>query len=108
MPNRAKILLAEDEETDVQLLRRAFQEAGVTNPIEVAADGQAAIDYLRETERQEGAKAPALVLLDLKLPRRTGLQVLEWIRQQAALRCLPVFIFSSSTLIEDVEPAYAL
>ena len=108
MPNRFKILLAEDDETDVLLLRRAFDEAGVPYGLQVAADGQAAIDLLRSVEPQGGARAPALVLLDLKMPRRNGLQVLEWIRQQSALRCLPVFMFSSSDLVDDVEPAYAL
>jgi CheY-like chemotaxis protein len=108
MPNRLQILLAEDDDLDVQLLRRAFEDAGVAYALQVAPDGQAAIDLLTDISRRQGAKAPALVLLDLKMPRRTGLEVLQWIRQNDGLRCLPVFIFSSSNLIQDVEPAYAL
>jgi CheY-like chemotaxis protein len=108
MQPRFKILLAEDDEIDVELLQRAFQDAGVPHSLEVAADGQAAIDFLREVERRPEMTAPALVLLDMKMPRRSGLEVLRWIRQQDALRCLPVFIFSASALATDVEPAYAL
>jgi CheY-like chemotaxis protein len=108
MPNRLQILLAEDDDQDVLLLRRAFEDAGVAYALQVAPDGQAAIDLLTDISRRQGAKAPALVLLDLKMPRRTGLEVLQWIRQNDGLRCLPVFIFSSSNLIQDVEPAYAL
>ena len=108
MPPRFNILLAEDDAVDVELLTRAFQDAGIPHSLNVAPDGQAAIDYLNEVERRPGMTAPALVLLDMKMPRRNGLEVLRWIRQQDALRCLPVFIFSASALASDVEPAYAL
>ncbi|HUR59392.1 MAG TPA: response regulator [Opitutaceae bacterium] len=108
MPPRFNILLAEDDAVDVELLTRAFKDAGVPHSFEVAPDGQAAIDFLREVERRPGMTAPALVLLDMKMPRRNGLEVLQWIRQQDALRCVPVFMFSASALASDVEPAYAL
>jgi CheY-like chemotaxis protein len=108
MPNRFSVLLAEDDENDVTLLRRAFQDAGASPQLEVARDGQAAIEFLHKLAERPNAQAPALVLLDLNMPRRSGLQVLEWIRQHEALCDLPVIIFSASTLVEDVEPAYAL
>src|SRR5438477_12413907 len=94
MPSRFSVLLAEDDENDVTLLRRAFASAGASPELEVAADGQAAIDFLQKVAQREGARAPALVLLDLKMPRRNGLQVLEWIRRNEALCHLPVFILS--------------
>ncbi|MES2694451.1 MAG: response regulator [Verrucomicrobiota bacterium] len=100
------ILLAEDDESDVFLLRRAFKEVGLTNPVHVVADGQAAIDFLTQAKSREDERMPALILLDLKMPRRTGLQVLQWIREQPLLRSLPVFIFSSSENRNDVENAY--
>jgi CheY-like chemotaxis protein len=88
------ILHVEDEENDVFLQHYAFGEAGIRNPIQVVTDGQQAIDYL--------------VLLDLKLPRRSGLEVLHWIRQQPALGRLAVIILSSSQEPGDTERAYQL
>jgi CheY-like chemotaxis protein len=102
------ILVAEDDESDVLLLTRAFKEAGVTSPVQFAPDGQDAIDRLQQQCRDQDDRMPALVILDLKMPRKNGLETLHWIRQQAGLRCLPVIIFSSSARREDVEQAYLL
>jgi CheY-like chemotaxis protein len=107
MTERTEILLAEDDETDVMLLQRAFRDAGVNHPLQVAHDGQAAQEFLAARQHGEHDRLPSLVLLDLKMPRRTGIDVLEWIRGNPALRCLPVFIFSSSSRRDDVERAYA-
>lgn len=104
----AEILLAEDDETDVLLLRRAFQETGITHVLKVARDGQEAIEELAQREYREEDRLPALAILDLKMPRRNGLETLQWIRKQPGLRCLPVFIFSSSAHREDVERSYSL
>lgn len=102
-----EILLVEDDETDVLLLQRALKEAGVNNPVTVARDGEEGIEELSRREYQEQDYIPLLAILDLKMPRRNGLEMLKWIRQQPALRCLPVFMFSSSAHREDVERAYA-
>src|SRR4051812_48987570 len=107
MSDRTEILLAEDDETDVLLLQRAFQDAGVNRPLCVAHDGKAAEEFLTARQREERDRLPCLVILDMKMPRRNGLEVLEWIRANPALRCLPVFIFSSSSRRDDVERAYA-
>ena len=103
------VLMAEDDENDVAFLRRAFSQAEIINPLQVVQDGQAAIDYF---VRGGGAFArgeaalPCLLLLDLKMPRKTGLEVLEWIRHQPNLKTLPVIVLSSSVHPEDIETAY--
>jgi CheY-like chemotaxis protein len=108
MSEAVDILIAEDDETDVLLLRRAFKEAGLVRPMHVAADGQAAIDYLTAREQSPEDRLPALIILDLKMPRCNGIEVLQWIRAQPGLRCVPTVIFSSSSRREDVERAYLL
>lgn len=108
MPHRT-ILQVDDEESDAFLLRSVFAEAGILNPVRVATDGQQAIDYLAgegDFADRQRYPLPALVLLDLKLPKRSGLEVLEWMRQQPALRHIVVIVFSSSALPADVRAAY--
>lgn len=102
------ILIAEDDEVDVLLLRRAFEEAGVRNGLRFVHDGQAAIEFLSAVRDAPDDRLPSLVILDLKMPRRTGIEVLQWIGNQPVLRCVPVMIFSSSAHREDIERAYAL
>src|SRR2546426_7604886 len=79
------ILLAEDDANEVFLMQRAFQKAGLKNPLHVACDGQEAIDYLSHQGQFSDTvryPSPALMLLDLKMPRKNGFEVLEWLRQQ--------------------------
>ncbi len=105
------ILQVEDDENDVFLLQRAFASAGITNPVRVAADGQAAIDYLSAAATFEDTARyplPCLILLDLKLPKLSGLEVLAWIRRQPGLRKLVVVLFSSSLAPAELERAYEL
>lgn len=105
------ILLVEDDPDAVFLLQRALQKANVKNPIEVARDGQEAIDYLSH----QGAYAdrqryplPVLMLLDLKMPRKTGFEVLEWLRQQPGFKRLIVVVLTSSNQVNDINRAYDL
>jgi two-component system response regulator len=111
MTTRQTILQIEDREEDDFLLRYAFKNAGVENPVQVAVDGQEAIDYLdgngKFADRAQ-FPFPALVLLDLQLPRVTGLEVLEWIRRQPALKTLVVIVLSSSIHEGDIRRAYEL
>jgi CheY-like chemotaxis protein len=93
------------------LIRRAFVKAKVGNPIQAVGDGDAAIDYLSGT----GAYAdriqyplPILILLDLKLPRRSGVEILSWLRERETLRRIPVVILTSSTVPKDIDAAYDL
>jgi CheY-like chemotaxis protein len=102
------ILLAEDDDSDVLLLQRAFKDVGVSHTLQVVNDGQEAIDFLGARGQSDQDRLPALVLLDLKMPRRTGIDVLQWIRGQAGMCCLPVIIFSSSSHREDIERAHVL
>lgn len=102
------ILLAEDEETDVLLLRRAFKEVELTNPLHVASDGEEVVEFLTRERQSPSGCMPALIILDLKMPRRNGLDVLAWRRQQPVFCGLPVFVFSSSAHRADIDQAYAL
>jgi CheY-like chemotaxis protein len=105
------ILLVEDERNDVFLLQYAFETAGIANPVHIAEDGQQAINYLagagKYTNRAQ-YPMPCLVLLDLKLPVKSGLDVLRWIEAQRALQTLIVIVLSSSRAKNDVDEAYKL
>lgn len=108
--NRA-ILLVEDNEDDVFLMRRALKEANVANPMYIVEDGQAAVDYLSGTGKFSDRNAfplPALVFLDLKLPFKSGHHVLEWIRKQPGLASTVVVVLTSSDEPGDVEKSYSL
>jgi CheY-like chemotaxis protein len=105
------ILLAEDNANDVILLERAFNRAQILAPLRIVEDGEQAIHYLAG----DGPYAdrlryplPGLLLLDLKLPRKSGFEVLTWLRQQPGLKRLPVVVFTSSRESGDVEQAYDL
>ena len=103
------ILLVEDNPDDVLLIRRAFQKANLANPMKVASDGEEAIRYLSGTDQFADRSAypmPLFVLLDLKLPRIGGLEVIEWARNQQGLRCMPIVVLTSSVQDEDVKHAY--
>ena len=105
------VLYVEDNADDVQLLRHAFKRADILDPVQFAQDGQEAIDYLAGAEKfsdRQKYPMPRLVLLDLKLPRKTGIEVLQWIREQPALRKLPVIILSASAQKSDVGRCYEL
>jgi CheY-like chemotaxis protein len=110
-PTHQCILQVEDDPNVVFLLERAFAHAGITNPVRVATDGKEAIDYLSAALAFDDVRnhpLPCLVLLDLKLPKLSGLEVLSWIRRQPGLRKLVVVLFSSSLAPAEVEMAYEL
>lgn len=111
MRNSDSILHVEDRDEDVFLLKYAFKRADIRNPVQVVTDGQQAIDYLAgDGEFADRSKfpLPCLLLLDLQLPYKMGLEVLEWIRQQPSLKPLIVIILSSSINEGDVRHAYEL
>ena len=107
----AGILIAEDDENDVYLIKRAFQKAHFENPLKIVRDGEEAIAYLKGTgdfvDRQRNPP-PALVLLDLKMPRKNGFEVLQWIREQPEFNHLPAVVLTSSQESSDINRAYAL
>ncbi len=105
------ILLVEDDQNDVFFLQYAFEAADITHPVHVVEDGQQAIDYLAGTGQFADRKRfplPCLVLLDLKLPVKMGMEVLRWIRQQSSLQTLIVVVLTSSNDRDDIDQAYRL
>ncbi len=108
MTDMQTVLLVEDEETDVLLMQRAFRSAEMANPLEVVRDGAEAVEFLGRERPETNDRLPSLVLLDIKIPRRTGFEVLGWIRRDALLRSLPVAILTSTSRPEDIERAYLL
>ena len=105
------ILLADDEENDVFLVRRAFEKAGVPHTLIVAENGQIAVDYLQKAsldEDGEAAPLPALLLLDLHMPRMDGFDVLTWLSTRPDFNQVAVVVFSSSSLEQDIQKAKAL
>jgi len=109
--NGSTILLVEDNPDDVLLIRRAFQKAGIGNPVVALDHGDDAVAYLDGTgtySDRHRYPLPALMLLDLKLPRRSGLEVLAWVRQHEGLKRLPVVVLTSSRDEGDINKAYDL
>ena len=109
--NEKVILLVEDNPMDEELTLRALQKSKVLNPVVVARDGVAALDYLFARGVHAGRSLtdlPQLVLLDLKLPKLDGLEVLRQIRQNESCGFLPVVILTSSVEEEDVARGYSL
>jgi CheY-like chemotaxis protein len=105
------ILHVEDDANDVYFVARALRGSGIELPVEVAGDGQSAIDFLHHAGdrigRAEAAK-PCLVILDLNLPHKSGLEVLKWIRQESPWKTIIVLVLTSSTSEADMNQAYLL
>ena len=99
------ILSVEDNPDDVLILKRAFQKANTSAHLEFLADGDLAIEYLAKSSQNP---CPSLLLLDLKLPRKSGLEVLAWLRAQPCLKRLPVVMLTSSNQPKEINSAYDL
>lgn len=109
--NEGEILLVEDNPDDAELTRIAFAEADIPNPLVVVRDGAQALDYLFARgawAERDPARQPALMLLDLNLPKLDGREVLQAIRGDARTRTLPVVVLTTSVEPFDVEASYAL
>jgi CheY-like chemotaxis protein len=105
------ILVAEDNPDDFLLLQRALAKNHIANPVQWVQDGLDAIDYLSGNAPYADRAQfplPRVVMLDLKMPRFGGFELLNWIRNHPGLHLLPVLIMSSSNLAPDVAKAYAL
>src|SRR5215470_8505875 len=106
-----KVLIAEDDPSDVFLLKRAFQLAQVPATLHFVRDGQEAIDYLEGENDYKDRQAhplPDLLLLDLKMPKLNGFDVLSWLRRQPGLKRLLVTVLTSSDQPQDINRAYDL
>ena len=105
------ILLVEDDPNDVFLIQRAFQKMQLRNRVSVVSDGEEAIDYLSgdgDFSDRTRHPLPMLLLLDLKMPRKSGFDVLSWVRQRPGLKRLVVVVLTSSNQSSDVNRAYDL
>ena len=105
------VLLVDDSADDVLLMQRAFKATSIGAPLVVMPGGAAAIEYLSGNGPYADRSAhplPVLMLLDLKMPRVSGFDVLQWLRDQPALKRLPVVVMTSSSQEDDVNRAYDL
>ena len=108
--NRA-ILLVEDNEDDVFLMKRALQSAGIVNPVIVLESGQVAMDYLGGAGKfadRDSYPLPAVVFIDLKLPLVFGQEVLAWVRRRREFESLVVIVLTSSNEANDLNRCYSL
>lgn len=100
------ILLVEDNPIDIDLTIRAFKLRNLNNPIQIARDGEEAIEFIEKWE--QGELLPVIILLDLKLPKYSGLEVLSKIKSHASFKTIPIVILTTSSQHEDIEEAYNL
>jgi two-component system, chemotaxis family, response regulator Rcp1 len=103
----ARVLLVEDNEADVRLTREALRDAGDDIRLSSVTDGELALAYLRREDGYAEAPRPDLVLLDLNLPRKNGLEVLEEMRADPDLACVPVIMLTTSSAEHDIVACYS-
>ena len=109
MPDQMVILLVEDREDDILLVQRAFAAANLNPPFHVVRNGEECLDYLSGAGKYSNRREyplPGLILLDLKMPKMTGIEVLRWIRSHPDLKALRIIVLTSSQDIRDVNEAY--
>ena len=108
--NIGRILLVEDDPRDTELTMTALEEYNLSNEVVVATDGEEALDYLyrRGKFQRRSGENPAVLLLDLKLPKIDGLEVLETIRADESLKFIPVVVLTSSREERDMVASYKL
>ena len=103
------VLYADDDDNDVFLMQRAFNQTEIPNPLQIVTDGKMAVDYLAGVgpfANRDEHPVPCLVLLDLNMPGKSGLEVLKWVRAQPATSTLPVVVLTSSNQQTDIHRAY--
>jgi CheY-like chemotaxis protein len=102
------VLLVEDDPGDVLMTKEAFEHYKIRGNLHVVGDGEQALHFLRKTEGYTDVPTPGLILLDLNLPRRNGLEVLAEVKSDRQLLPIPVVILSTSQAQEDIDRSYAL
>lgn len=109
--NGHSILLVEDDPNDILFIQRAFRQVNAAILVQIIKDGDDAVDYLAGQGKfvdRDAYPLPALILLDLKLPRRSGAEVLEWMKQQPVIKRIPVVVLTSSRENVDIDRTYDL
>lgn len=104
--NLSPILMVEDRAADLDLTKRAFKRRHLLNPIQVARNGEEALAYIDRWEA--GEPLPVFILLDLKLPKISGLEVLRELKNHPKFHTIPVIVLTTSTEDQDIKEAYAL
>jgi len=111
-PNiKTVVLLADDDENDVLLFTRAIKSIGLASDVKHVSDGQQVIDYLQKNPPFTDKLAfpfPRFLILDLKMPRKSGFEVLEWLQEHPECKIIPTIVFSSSKIGDDITRAYQL
>jgi CheY-like chemotaxis protein len=102
------ILLVEDNPDDIMITKRAFAKGRILNKLYVVQDGEEAIEFLRKRGKYKDVPTPTLVLLDLKMPKMNGFEVLEQIKGDKDLKSIPIVVLTSSERDKDIEEAYKL
>jgi CheY-like chemotaxis protein len=102
------VLLVEDDPGDVLITREAFEHHQIRNNLHVVGDGEQAMNFLRKTGAYADVPTPGLILLDLNLPRRNGLEVLAELKSDTELLTIPVVVLTTSQAPEDVLRSYSL
>ena len=100
------VLLVEDKPSDVRLVMEALKETGFKASVSVVGNGEEAIDFLLKTGRYEKAPTPDLILLDLKLPKKNGHEIIQKVRETDGISNMPIIVLSNSDSATDVEKSY--
>ena len=111
MDTTLTILLADDNEDDIHLVQMALRKLGLDNPVYICRDGEEVIRYLQGKEpyaNRQQCPFPRLLILDLKMPKLNGLEVLRWVRDHPHCAVIPTIILSTSSYKSDVQEAYEL
>ena len=104
MKNKGSILLVEDDIVDHMLVKRAFKELGITNTLKIITNGEVALDFLRD----QGSEKPCIILLDLNMPKLSGLDFLKIIKSDEALKSIPVVVLTTSSEEQDKIQSFKL
>ena len=107
-PNDHPILLAEDNADDILITRRAWKKGNIRNPLFVVKDGEEAIDFIYKKGNHKEAPTPSLLLLDLKMPKMDGFEVINQLKSDKKTKKIPIIILTSSSLDKDIDRAYEL
>lgn len=111
MRSNFNILLVEDDQNDVALIKRALKQSEITNPVFVVGNGDEAISYLLRHEPYSDRiqfPYPDVILTDIKMPRKNGLELLRWVKENPMYRVLPTMVLSASSDAQDIKQAFYL